>query len=299
MLSQDLQNIRKIHKDGMDIAFSLETAYVLIRKNKYKKLVYDKIEILPIIDIINEKKIELVPVEEVEEHATDSTPQPAQRKREERRSGPVRRRRIYRQEFVAVWSVKGGTGKTSVVKAAAEAIPEDIKVLIIDLNFMDGGSDLSYLLGLPRIPHVGMYLRDRTRASFQQNVIKYRNNIDVLQAPPKRILVKDMNPGDVIDLFAFARSEYDTVLIDLPNEENELVETAVKYSSKVLLVTLGTDAELNRIKEKHFPTRYRLIVNRPEGKQYTTVITNILKVPFVEIFDLRKDAYKIVDEIYG
>jgi hypothetical protein len=55
-----------------------------------------------------------------------------------------------KKEIIAVWSVKGGVGKTTLVKNLAESI--DKKVLIIDLNFYDGRADLSHMLNLPVIP---------------------------------------------------------------------------------------------------------------------------------------------------
>lgn len=169
--------------------------------------------------------------------------------------------KVIRQEIISVWSVKGGAGKTSVVKRLTEIFDKNIKILVIDFNFQDGGSDLSFLLDLPVIPHIGIYLKEKTKESFFKNLINYSENISILQAPPKLSFVKSMTAGDVEGIIKFARTAFDVIIFDLPNRTDEIVNTVLENSTRKIIVSSGLISEARRIKE--LDEDFLVVINSP------------------------------------
>jgi cellulose biosynthesis protein BcsQ len=148
------------------------------------------------------------------------------------------------------------------VKTLFENFNKDVKVLIVDLNFQDGGSDLSFALDLPVLPHIGMWLRERIKESFFENLIEYSPNVFILQSPPKVSLVKDISGNDIDTIVKFARSKFDVIIFDLPDEFNEIVKAALDNASKIIVLSQGTKGELARMKE--FPYEYLTLFIKPE-----------------------------------
>lgn len=158
---------------------------------------------------------------------------------------------VRKQEIVAVFSVKGGTGKTTFVKELAESLPQEVNVIIIDLNFQDGGSDLSYMLELPVLPHIGTYLKEKERRqeTLLKNLCRYRSNIYILQAPPKTKLVANISVHDIEEILRFARSKFEVIIFDLPNNFNEITKTAIESSTKKVVIVDGLISEAKRASE--------------------------------------------------
>jgi len=205
-------------------------------------------------------------------------------------------RQVYKQTVISVWSVKGGVGRTTLVKALALSAPKDLKVLILDLNFQDGGSDLSYMLNLGAIPHVGMYLKSRTREAFEECLVEFRTNICIMQAPPRLTLVEGITPEDIKQMIEYGRALFDFIIIDLPNEDNALVRAALETSNKVVLMTGATPGEINRIRENCSRYNYTLVVVNPVSRMWRT-FTDQLNAPVIEVKDLDAQAEEILGEV--
>jgi MinD-like ATPase involved in chromosome partitioning or flagellar assembly len=187
-------------------------------------------------------------------------------------------------------------GRTTLVKTLALTVPKDLKVLILDLNFQDGGSDLSYMLNLEAIPHVGMYLKSRTREAFEECLVEFRPNIYIMQAPPRLTLVESITPEDVKQMIEYGRALFDFIIIDLPNENNALVRAALEASNKVLLLTNATTGEINRIRENCSHYDYTLVVVNPVSRMWRT-FTDLLSAPVIEVKDLDAQAEEILGEV--
>lgn len=225
LISNNIRTIQKIKEyENCDVALSAASALIKIKSNKYDRIISDGINI---------KTPNVISVKEYLKEKQSS-------------ASSVK---IFKQKIISVWSVKGGTGKTTVVKKLAEMLDKNIKILIVDLNFQDGGSDLSYMLDLPVIPHIGMWLKDKTEQSLLDKIIPYKQNVFILQSPPKRSLVQNINKNDIDILVKYARSSFDVIIFDLPNEYNEIVESALEHSTKKIIVSRGFISEAKRIKE--------------------------------------------------
>jgi len=152
---------------------------------------------------------------------------------------------------------------------------------------------LSYMLNLPVIPHVGMYLKDKSKKGFMENLVQYKDNIFVMQTPPKINLIDDMTDKDIIDIITYARSEFDIILLDLPNSRNSFVMTALEQSTKIVVLSLGYPSELKRIKENLNGLNYIVIFKKPVHGYRE--IADTLNMPYIKVNDL--DVSSILPKI--
>jgi len=169
---------------------------------------------------------------------------------------------------ISFWGAKGGAGRTTILASFAYAF-KDVSICIIDLNFCDGGSDLSYYFGLPKIPHIGTYLSGRNKESFKNSLLKVKgNNVHILQAPPATSLTEQFTPNDLIKIVEYARRNFTVILFDLPVGKNELVKEALDMSNFVYLVGEGGLNEAERLKgcfEEIEEAEGKLIINKASG----------------------------------
>jgi len=144
----------------------------------------------------------------------------------------------YRQKVISVCRAKGGVGCTVIALGLAYSLSKEIKTLLIDLNLFEGGSDLSYYLNLPEYPHLGV-LTDY----LERCVINVEPEFYVLQAP-KHISDEKEKVGQAI---ALARQDFDAIVIDLPNSQDNSVKEAMQQSNTIVAVTSGIASELVRL----------------------------------------------------
>lgn len=267
LISTNIENIRKVANRNVDITTSVESAKILLKTKKYDKVIAD-------IDITGlDTNTEVTSLKNY------------------LKSTKTTNIKIYKQKVISIYSAKGGIGKTTLAKKIAESLSESLKVLIIDINFADGGSDLSYMLELPVIPHIGMYLKNRSKKGFIDNIVKYKDNIYVMQAPPNIKLIEGITPKDIIDIINYARGEFDIILIDLPNEQNMLIRTVLDQSSQIIVLSMGYAGELKRIKEILNGLNYTIIFKQPV--QGYKELADILNKPYIKINDFNNVSYII------
>lgn len=145
----------------------------------------------------------------------------------------------YRQKIISVLRAKGGVGCSVIALGLAYLLSKEIKVLLIDLNLSEGGGDLTYYLNLPEYPHMGLFSDD-----LETCVVNVEPNFYVLQAP-RNVSGEKEKVGQIINL---ARQDYDAVVIDLPNRnEEEFVNEAMRQSNTLVAVTGGMKLELLRL----------------------------------------------------
>jgi len=238
LISNNLKTIEKIKNlEACDVALSPESAILKAKQRKYRLIITDGFDVSEFFEntvTVKEYLRNTASAEEV---------------------------KIIRQEVVAVWSVKGGTGKTTLVKKLIDGADSRARMLVIDFNFQDGGSDLSFMLELPVIPHLGMYLKERTKESFFQNLIRYKSNVSILQAPPKRSFVKNITVGDVEEIIRLGRSAFDIIVFDLPNYLDEIIDAVLANSTRRIIVSSGLISEAKRIRE--LGEDFTVVVNSP------------------------------------
>lgn len=264
LVSTNVENIKKLKEKDIDVALSKTSAQLKLDTKKYDTVIKDNIDI---------RELNFNNVIDIKDYAkdfkTDIKP--------------------FKQEVISVYSQKGGIGRTTLIKELAENFQKILKVLVIDLNFSDGGSDLSYMFNLPVIPHIGMYLKNKGKKGFEENIVHYKDNIYVMQSPPKIDLVKDMTAKDIIDVISYARAEFDIILLDLPNNQNPVVTAALEQSTRIAVISLGYPSELKRIKESLNGLNYTIVFKKP--KPGYKEFANELNVPYIKVNDLNNISY--------
>lgn len=187
----------------------------------------------------------------------------------------------YRQKVISVWRAKGGVGCTSVAMNLAQNISESIdNVALIDLNFQTGPTDLTYYLDLPANPNLLHFLQGHGMDGFH----RIDKNLHVLQAPYNRNHFE--NKTEIVtEIITFCRKEFDAIVFDLPNTDENYVKEAVSHSNTIVMVAEGTCAEMLRleIKAKSFKNKEKvvLIKNNETGQAKELLETNkIFHLPY-------------------
>ncbi|KNZ70355.1 CobQ/CobB/MinD/ParA nucleotide binding domain protein [Thermincola ferriacetica] len=154
-------------------------------------------------------------------------------------------KKIY-QHVIGITGTKGGLGRTTLALDMAQELSRDASVLIIDLNFQAGGSDLSYLAGLPQVPN---FLTFRSEKLLQEAVC-WCGGISILQPPPCDALQAKLEPSDVEFAVGEAVRNYDVIIIDLPATEDAVCAAARQQVTATVIMTSGSMTEVNRLLKK-------------------------------------------------
>jgi hypothetical protein len=151
----------------------------------------------------------------------------------------VAARPVYRQRVISVWRGRGGAGCTTIALHLSYLLQQVMSVLVVDLHVSGTGSDLGYYLHLPEYPNLealsqGGYL--------SAAVIQVEAGLWALLPPTTGAIDKAM----VDHLVAEARKDFDAVIFDLPNTDDEFVLEAAACSNALLMVVNGLSQEMNR-----------------------------------------------------
>ncbi len=276
LLSTNIEHINELKNNGITCTTSVESAKILLEKNEYNLIIVD--DVPDELDTqINKVKYNDY-IKDIKK--TKSTEKP------------------HKQEVISIYSVKGGLGKTTLVKEIAENLPKNLKIIIIDLNFQDGGSDLSFMLDLPVLPHIGMYSEYKgTKDALMKSVYQYSENIYVLQAPPKIKLAEEITPNDIMNIILDCRAAFDVILIDLPNMTNELIKKTLDMSTQTVILSLGSRGEIKRISEIQCNSK-KIILCNPATNNWKKSL-NFLNLPYIKVSDVVQDINKISKFVFG
>lgn len=169
-------------------------------------------------------------------------------------------RTAHRQKVIAICRAKGGVGATATAFYLARTISEKISTLLIDLNISEGGSDLTYYLKLPQYPHLGTAKRN-----IIEGIINIQKDFYAIPPPLNKDELGCFNGEDVKSLILQARQEFDAVVIDLPNRDDDITREAIKCSNTVVFIMGAFRQEILRLipwsKEFYNKTRYLVISN--------------------------------------
>ncbi len=153
------------------------------------------------------------------------------------------------QQIISFYSIQGGVGKTSIVFNFSWYMKDIVegKILIIDLNFCEGPSDLTINLGLNLSPNLSIFIEKITQGKdcFNKSIINLGsdNKIDILQ-PPLSIYQSDKFNIDMLDSIIYsARNEYDIIIADVPFRYDNISLEMLNLSTASVLV-LSPDIKL-------------------------------------------------------
>ncbi len=153
------------------------------------------------------------------------------------------------QKVISFCSIQGGVGKTSIAFNFAWHIKKIIegRVLILDLNFCEGPSDLNINLDLKPSPNLSMFIEKVVDGKnyFEGSVINLcdDNKIDILQ-PPLSIYQSDKFNIDMLESVVYsARSKYDVIIADVPFRYDNISLEMLNLSTTSIMV-LSPDVKL-------------------------------------------------------
>jgi MinD-like ATPase involved in chromosome partitioning or flagellar assembly len=202
------------------------------------------------------------------------------------------------QQVISFCSIQGGVGKTSIVFNFAWYARKIIegKILIVDLNFCEGPSDLAINLDLNASPNLSVFIEKITdgRDCFDSSVVSLDgdNKIDILQ-PPLSIYQSDKFNIDMLDSIVYsARNKYGLIIADIPFRYDNISLEMLNLSTASIMV-LSPDIKLvpriNNFK-KFLPERQKkgIIFNKVSAgdKSYMDEFNNITGIPVYDRISL-------------
>jgi cellulose biosynthesis protein BcsQ len=202
--------------------------------------------------------------------------------------------KIIPQQIISFYSIQGGVGKTSIVFNFAWYLKDIIegRVLIIDLNFCEGPSDLTINLNLGLSPNLSVFIENITGGGdcFNNSIINLNgdNKIDILQSPIS-IYQSDRFNIDMLDSIIYsARNKYDIILADIPFRYDNISLEMLNLSTASILVLSSDMKLLPRIInfKKFLPSEQKkgIVFNKisQRNKTYIDECKNVSGIPVYE-----------------
>ncbi|MDD3818954.1 MAG: AAA family ATPase [Actinomycetota bacterium] len=153
-----------------------------------------------------------------------------------------------KQKVIVLSRAKGGVGSTTISIFLAFMLKK-INTLLVDLNFSEGGGDISYYLGIPKSPNILNFVDGYNRESLKNSVIKIRENLDVLQAPPTYEMSTNIDLQDIYCLADVARKKYHLIIFDLPNKFDDSLLGIIDLADLLIMVSDDTPGSIGRLIE--------------------------------------------------
>lgn len=205
--------------------------------------------------------------------------------------------RTIKQKIIILSKAKGGVGSTTISIFLGYMFNK-VKTLLVDLNFSEGGGDISYYLDIPKSPNILNFIEGYNRDSLENSVIKIRKNLDIVQAPPTYEMSKKIELQDIYCLADIAKKKYHLIIFDLPNRFDDLLLGVIDLADLLVMVsdyTLGSISRLINISNKFLYDDLEkiLIVN----KYHKVNGLNLLKNQIEQFFNLKDFIFLEEDEI--
>lgn len=215
-----------------------------------------------------------------------------------------------KQKIITVLRAKGGVGTTTISFFIATLL-DNIKTLIIDLNFNEGCSDLGYYLNTPKTPNLTFFPESYNEESFKNCLISINKNVDIILPPPSHEISNHIDLKDIYTLIEFARKKYDLMVFDLPNKINEFYLGITDISDTLLILSDESTGSLGRVTEivkKYIYDGLKKVFIVNKIKNFSNINTNIeiiknylnldyfLLIPYFKELDVCQDLKPIYFE---
>jgi MinD-like ATPase involved in chromosome partitioning or flagellar assembly len=202
---------------------------------------------------------------------------------------------MVKTKVFGIISIKGGTGKTSLVSNLGTALAEEFnkKILMVDANFSAPNLGLHFGLADPEVTIHDVLMNKVNPAGAIYEVTK---NLHLM---PASLTGRRVNPFALKEIIGKLRKSYDVILIDSsPNLNEEILATMIA-SDKLFVVTnpdyptLSTTLRAVKIaKQKNTPIA-GLIINKSRNKKFELSLEEIEKVAEVPVISVIRDDVKI------
>jgi len=209
--------------------------------------------------------------------------------------------RAIKQKIIVFAKAKGGVGST-ILSIYLGFCFRNLKTLLIDLNFSEGGGDVSYYLNIPKYPNIINFTSGYSGKSVKDSIINLKGNFDILQAPPTIELSKMIELQDIYSLVDIIKKKYDIIIFDLPNVLNDLSLGVIDLADILVMVsdsTLGSIGRLSEInKQFEYNDLYKILVfnkqnpgRRIDFRNYYEIfsIQDILTIDNIDMLAYKSD----------
>ncbi|MCL4386757.1 MAG: AAA family ATPase [Cyanobacteria bacterium] len=213
--------------------------------------------------------------------------------------------KFIKRHIISFYSVQGGAGKTSLAFNFAWLLKNisNIKILLLDLNFSEGPSDLQISLNLPALPNLSVFmdLVSESSEALRASIISPEGlNMDILQ-PPLSVSQSDKFNIDMLNCLIYtAGNIYNFVIVDVPcRYDNISLEMLNLSTITVVVMDSVSRAAICRLEnlQKFLPGYQQkiLIINKIPGGQlkprndirYGAGYNCCQKIPFIEENELK------------
>jgi pilus assembly protein CpaE len=153
-------------------------------------------------------------------------------------------------KVITVFSTKGGVGKTILALNLAGLFHlENKRVLIVDLDLYSGGVAVSLNVDTTKdIYNLVDDLSNNRFSEFNDYVVKYNDNIDILSCPVDPRQGSKIESKYVNVILVNAASRYDIVLVDTSHILNDINLTALDKSDEIVMVLSNDPIDLKNMK---------------------------------------------------
>ena len=200
-----------------------------------------------------------------------------------------------KSKIFGIISIKGGTGKTSLVSNLGTALAEvfNKKTLMVDANFSAPNLGLHFGLINPEVT-IHDVLLDKVNPNGA--IYEVTKNLHLM---PASLVGKKISYFKLKEKIEGLRSSYDIILIDSSPNLNEEILATMRASDKLLVITnpdyptLSTTLRAVKLaKEKETPI-VGLIINKSRNKKFELSLEEIEKAADVPVLAIIRDHIKI------
>lgn len=169
---------------------------------------------------------------------------------------------------VAVWSPKGGVGKTVVAVALSLLLADKQKTVLVDGNA--DNPDLVTLLQCPSLPNIGTFPAEAEAAEIESALVRRSSRFFVLPGPTRFIDEKVLSYPAMETALQSLRNAGMAVVVDLSSSLRDSTLIALDMADRIIVpVTLDllSLTPVKRLaKELDFlnlsPQKFRVLINR-------------------------------------
>ncbi len=189
--------------------------------------------------------------------------------------------------LVAIFSGKGGVGKTTILLNLAGVLSnQNKKILILDLDLFSGGVALC----LNKSSEKTIYDFHKNKNEISQYINKYNDNIDFISSPKSIEEAKKVNFETIEKLIYEINLHYDFILIDLSHFYNDLNSKILNLVDNVLYVLTNDSMDLKN--------SFNMITKLKRNNNEINVILNYSIHPdrdYYSLFDIKNIINENVD----
>jgi MinD-like ATPase involved in chromosome partitioning or flagellar assembly/CheY-like chemotaxis protein len=174
-------------------------------------------------------------------------------------------------QIVAVFSLKGGSGKSTIAvnTAVALSVLREKKVILVDADLWMG--DVAVLMNVAGdLSAADLCLREMTEIELlKQILVHHPSGVDVLQRPPELGINEQLNREPLVKALPIYRTVYDFVIVNMNSSLDEMNLQILDVADVILLVTTpevtaitNTARFLEVARRVGYDRKLRVILNR-------------------------------------